>query len=197
MQLSAQDEVSRLKALAECRIVGSPQEEFFDDIANQATYLCGTPIGFISFIDAQREWLKAKVGWEIAEIPREQSFNALVLGNPHVLVVEDTAADRRFHSHPWVTQSGIRFYAAAPVVSKEGYVLGAINVLDRLPRSLPIGHRRILQTLANSIASQLELRRASVNPTTSSPDSRHQLLLDQNVAGFYRTTPDGRVLACN
>ena len=197
MQLSAQDEVSRLKALAECRIVDSPAEEFFDDIANQAAYLCGTPIGFISFIDEHREWLKAKVGWELTEIPRDQSFNALVLGNPHVLIVEDTAADRRFRFHPWVTQSGIRFYAAVPVVTKEGYALGAISVLDRLPRSLPIGHRRILQTLANAIAAQLALRRASFNPTTSSPDSRYQLLFDHNVAGFYRTTPDGRVLGCN
>jgi PAS domain S-box-containing protein len=198
MRLSAEDEASRLRALAECRIVGSPPEEFFDDIAHQAAYLCGTSIGFISFIDAQREWLKAKVGWEGAEIPREQSFNALVLANPHVLIVEDTAADRRFHSHPWVTQSGIRFYAVAPVVSKEGYVLGAINVLDRLPRTLPIGHRRILQTLANAIAGQLDLRRASYNPIASAnPDSRYQLLFDRNVAGFYRTTPDGRVLGCN
>ncbi|MGB9205537.1 MAG: PAS domain S-box protein [Terriglobales bacterium] len=197
MQLSVEDEVSRLKALAECRIVDSPREEFFDDIADQATYLCGTSIGFISFIDSQREWLKAKVGWEVTEIPRDQSLNALILGNPHLLIVEDTAADRRFRSHPWVTQSGIRFYAAAPVVTKDGYVLGAINVLDRLPRSLPSGHRRILQTLANAIAGQLELRRASLNPTTSGCDSRHQLLLDQNVAGFYRTTADGRVLACN
>src|SRR5208282_5908523 len=197
MQLSTEDEVSRLKALAECRIVDSPPEGFFDDIVNQATYLCGTSIGFISFIDSQREWLKAKVGWEVTEIPRDQSFNALVLGNPHILIVEDTAADRRFRSHPWVTQSGIRFYAAAPVVSIEGYVLGAINVLDRLPRSLPIGHRRILQTLANAIAGQLDLRRLSFSPTTPAPDSRYQLLFDRHVAGFYRTTPDGRVLSCN
>ena len=119
MQLSAEDELSRLKALAECRIVDTPPEEFFDDIAHQAAYLCGTPIGFISFIDSQREWLKAKVGWEVAEIPRDQSLNALVLGNPHLLIVEDIAADRRFRLHPWV-QSGIRFYAAAPVVSKDG-----------------------------------------------------------------------------
>ncbi len=197
MQLSAEDEISRLTVLAECRIIDSPPEEFFDDIANQAAYLCGTSIGFISFIDAQREWVKATVGWEVAEIPRDQSFNALVLGNPHVLIVEDTASDRRFRTHPWVTQSGIRFYAAAPVVSKEGYVLGAINVLDRLPRSLPMGHRRILQTLANAIAGQLDLRRASFSPTTPNPDSRYQILFEQNVAGFYRTTPDGRVLGCN
>ena len=197
MQLSAEDEVSRLRALAECRIVDSPPEDFFDDIANQAAYLCGTPIGFISFIDSQREWLKARVGWEVTEIPRDQSFNALVLGNPHVLIVEDTAADRRFRSHPWVTQSGIRFYAAAPVVSKGEYVLGAINVLDRLPRSLPIGHRKILQTLANAIAGQLDLRRASLHRTTPHPESRYQVLFDQNVAGFYRAAPDGQVIGCN
>jgi two-component system cell cycle sensor histidine kinase/response regulator CckA len=197
MQLSAEEENSRLKALADCRIVDSPPEQFFDDIANQATYLCGTSIGFISFIDAQREWLKAKVGWEVTEIPRDQSFNALTLGNPHILIMEDAAADRRFRLHPWVTQSGIRFYAAVPVVTKEGYVLGAINVLDRLPRTLPCGHLRILQTLANAIAAHLDARRASLNLTTSSPDSRYQLLFDQNVAGFYRTAADGRVLGCN
>ena len=197
MQLSAEDEASRLRALADCRIVDSPPEEFFDDIANQAAYLCGTSISFISFIDAQREWVKAKVGWDVVAIPRDQSFNALVLGNPHVLIVEDTAADRRLHTHPWVTQSGIRFYAAAPIVSKEGYVLGAINVLDHLPRSLPLGHRRILQTLANAIAGQLDLRRTSFSSSTPNPDSRYQILFDQNVAGFYRTAPDGQVLGCN
>jgi two-component system, cell cycle sensor histidine kinase and response regulator CckA len=196
MQLSAEDEGSRLRALAECRIVDSPPEEFFDDIANQAAYLCGTPIGFVSFIDSQREWLKARVGWEITEIPRDQSFNALVLGNPHVLVVEDIAADRRFRLHPW-GQSGMRFYASAPVVTKEGYVLGAISVVDRLPRSLPAGHRRILQTLANAIAARLDLRRASFHLATSGSNPRQQLLSDQNAAGFYRTSPDGRILACN
>jgi len=188
--------VSRLKALADCRIVDSPPEEFFDDIANQATYLCGTPIGFVSFIDSQREWLKARVGWEVAEFPRDQSFSALVLGNPHVLIVEDIAADRRFRLHPWL-QSGIRFFAAAPVVTKEGYVLGALSVLDRLPRSLPSGHRGILQTLANAIAARLDLRRASVQPTTWGADGQHQLLFDRNVVGFYRSTPDGRLLGCN
>ncbi|MGB9235326.1 MAG: PAS domain S-box protein [Terriglobales bacterium] len=189
--------MSRLRALAECRIVDSPPEEFFDDIANQAAYLCGTPIGFVSFIDSQREWLKAKVGWEITEIPRDQSFNALVLGNPHFLLVEDIANDRRFRSHPWV-QSGIRFYASAPVISKEGHVLGGVSVVDRLPRSLPSGHQRILQTLAHAIAARLDLRRASFHPATAVGSiSRQQILLDQNAAGFYRTAPDGRVLACN
>ena len=197
MQLSVEDEESRLRALAECRIVGSPPEGFFDEIANQAAYLCGTSIAFISFIDTQREWVKANVGWEVTEIPREESLNALVLGNPHVLIVEDTATDRRFHSHAWVTQSGIRFYASAPIVSKEGYTLGAISVLDHLPRSLPCGHRRILQTLATAIAGQLDLRRATFNSKSTQSGSRDQILFDQNVAGFYRTAPDGTVLGCN
>src|SRR5215471_19972461 len=133
MQLSAEDEASRLRALVECRVVDSPPDEFFNDVAHQAAYLCGTPISFISFIDAQREWLKAKVGWDAEEVPREQSFNAPLLDNPGTIVVEDAAADRRLCFHPWVTQSGIRFYAAAPLITKEGYVLGAISVLDHLP----------------------------------------------------------------
>ena len=197
MPLSAEDEASRLRALVECRVVDSPPGEFFDDVAHQAAYLCGTPISFISFIDAQREWLKAKVGWDTQELPRDQSLNAPLLDNPGTIIVEDAAADRRLCFHPWVTQSGIRFYAAAPLVTKEGYVLGAISVLDRLPRSLPIGHQKILQSLANAIAARLDLRRASFNPTASGSEGRYQLLIDQSVAGFYRTTPDGRVLSCN
>jgi PAS domain S-box-containing protein len=66
-----------------------------------------------------------------------------------------------------------------------------------LPRSLPIGHRKILQTLANAIAGQLDLRRVSFSLTTPHPESRYQSLFDQNVAGFYRAAPDGQVIGCN
>jgi len=61
-------------------------------------------------------------------------------------------------------------------------------------------HKRADEALrdsADAIAAQLALRRASFDPTTPNPDSRYQLLFDHNVAGFYRTAPDGRVLGCN
>jgi PAS domain S-box-containing protein len=192
-----EDEVSRLRALADCRIVDTPREEFFDEVTSQATYVCGTPIGLIGLVDAQREWFKSKTGWDVEEVPRDESFSAYAVRTRDLFIVEDATRDKRFQSNPWVTQAGIRFYAGAPLLTKDGYVLGALCVLDRFPRTLPLGHMKVLQTLADAVAARLEVRRGALRAASSSLESRYRLLFEQNVAGYYRATPEGRVLECN
>ena len=192
-----EDEVSRLRALTECRVVDTPREEFFDEVTRQAAYVCGTPIGLIGLVDAQREWFKSKTGWDVAEVPRDESFSAHAVRTRDLFIVEDAARDKRFQSNPWVTEAGVRFYAGAPLLTKDGYVLGALCVLDRFPRTLPLGHTKVLQTLADAVAARLDLRRGALRAASSSLESRYRLLFEQNVAGYYRTTPEGRVLECN
>lgn len=161
MQSESPEETARLKALRDCCVLDTPSEELFDQTARLAAYLCGTPIGLIGFIDATRQWFKSRVGWDYPEIPREDSMCAQTILQRELLVISDAAMDERFFTGPMVTHAGIRFYAGAPLLTKEGYALGTLCVMDRLPRELPASHRDALLTLAHLVAAQLEARRST------------------------------------
>jgi hypothetical protein len=66
----AENEPGRVEALRSYRILDTPPEERFDDLAPLAAYVCGTPIGLIGLIDGGIEWFKSRVGWDVSEIPR-------------------------------------------------------------------------------------------------------------------------------
>jgi PAS domain S-box-containing protein len=161
MQSELPEEAARLKALMDCCVLDTPPEELFDQTACLAAYLCGTPIGLIGFIDATRLWFKARVGWEYPEIPREDSICGQTILQSGLVVISDAAMDERFFSGPMVTHAGIRFYAGAPLLSKEGLALGTLCVMDRLPRELPAANKDALLTLARLVEAQLEVRRSA------------------------------------
>lgn len=175
---SSEEEVARVKALQDCGILDTPPEELFDQTARLAAYLCGTPIGLIGFIDATRQWFKSRVGWEYPEIPRKDSICGQTILQRDLLVISDAAMDERFFNGPMVTRAGIRFYAGASLLSKEGHALGALCVMDRLPRELPAPHRDALLILARLVSVQLEVRRGA---KPSAPEDDKPSLIDSTV----------------
>lgn len=159
------DETARLKALREYRVLDTSPEEAFDDIVRLASYICKTPISYISLVDEGRQWFKAKVGVTVDETPREQAFCAHAIANPHeMLIVEDATKDERFADNPLVTQSpGIRFYAGVPLITPNGQAVGTLCVADHQPRRLTHEQRDVLSALARQVVAQLEMRRSLVS----------------------------------
>jgi signal transduction histidine kinase len=154
------DEPARLAALHEARVLDTPPEEDFDDIALLAAEICGTPMGLVSLVDADRQWFKAKIGLDIEETHRELSFCAHTIHGHELLEVPDATADLRFADNPFVLGGDdIRFYAGAPVVLDGTYSVGTVCVIDRVPRELTAEQRRALRSLARHASVQLELRR--------------------------------------
>ena len=115
------NEAARSRVLWNYRILDTPPEERFDDLVRVATYVYGTPIGLVGLIDAGREWLKSRVGWDVSEIPREISFGTHTIMQPDVLIVSDTLKDIRFAKNQLAAQAGARFYAGVPLLTPEGY----------------------------------------------------------------------------
>jgi signal transduction histidine kinase len=154
------DEEGRLAALHEARALDTLPEDDFDDIALLASEICGTPISLVSLVDTDRQWFKAKVGLELEETHRDESFCAHAIQDSELLEVPDAGADHRFADNPLVYgDRKFRFYAGAPVVLDGTHAVGTVWVIDNVPRELTGPRRRALRCLARHASVQLDLRR--------------------------------------
>jgi signal transduction histidine kinase len=153
-------ERARLEALYRYQILDTPPQAAFDAIARTAAQLAGAPIAVISFVDANRQWFKARIGLDQTETERCVAFCGYTILGDDVFEVCDAAGDDRFADNPLVTVSpGIRYYAGAPIVTRENFALGALCIIDTAPRGpLMEKDRQSLRDLAALIVDQLELR---------------------------------------
>ena len=159
----ANDETARVAALRRYRILDTEPEQQFDDLTLLASQVCGTPIALISLVDECRQWFKSRVGTTVGETSRSVSFCAYALGRPDLLIIPDARDDERFRDNPMVTgEPNVRFYAGAPLTSREGFTLGTLCVIDSVPRTLTDGQAAALQALRRQVEGQLELRRSLI-----------------------------------
>lgn len=155
----AELEPQRIKALERFSILDSAPEQTYDDITKLASLICGTPISLISFVDKNRQWFKSEQGLGSRQTRREDSFCAHTIPAGETLVVNDAAQDERFRSNPLVLEDPhIRFYAGAPIIEKNGHVLGTVCVIDEVPRTLSSDQLEALEALARQVVVLLEQR---------------------------------------
>lgn len=156
-------ERSRQQALESLQVLDTPDERAYDDITRLAADLCGTPIALISLTDNHRQWFKSRVGLQAREMPRENSFCSHALEtSPGLLIIENALLDARFIGHPLVVgDPKIRFYAGAPLLTREGHILGALCVIDTIPHQLEIQQLEELQFMAQQVMVMLDSRSAS------------------------------------
>ena len=154
-----QNERPRLESVRDFRILETPREEVFDDIARLAAVICDAPVAVITFIDEQRVWFKAKVGLELDEVPRDGSFCTYAILQPDVLIVPDPLSDERFMSSVLVKEIGIQFYAGIPLITGDAHPLGTLAVMDRIPHVITEEQSDSLRILARRMMRELTLRR--------------------------------------
>jgi len=156
------NEPERLQALTSYAILDTLPEIGFDEITELAAQICDCPAALISFVDASRQWMKARYGLpqDLSECPREISVCQVTICNNDLLYVPDLVSDPRFNTSPLVTTGlNLRFYCGAPLITHDGYALGTLCVIDFKSRELSFEQREALRRLSRQTMVHLELRR--------------------------------------
>jgi signal transduction histidine kinase len=153
------EENERLTELYRYQILDTPREGDFDNIALLASRICRTPISTISFVDRNRQWAKSLVGLKKMPEDRNASFCSHAILNTRLFEVRNALRDKRFADNPLVQQKPkIRFYAGMPLITSKGFKLGALCVIDTIPRRLSAMQRFALKVLSRQIVKLMELR---------------------------------------
>ena len=159
-----ENEVARVQALHQYAVLNTAPEPAYDQLAELAASICGTPLAAVSLIDSDRQWIKANVGLNFSETARDVAFCAHTIAQRDLLVVPDATRDPRFADNPLVTsEPHIRFYAGAPLITSDGHALGTLCVLDYAPRQLDDQQREALRVLSHQVVARLELRKTKTH----------------------------------
>jgi len=184
-------------------VLDTPREANFDEITALAAQICGTPMAAISLLDENRQWFKAKVGLTSEQTPRDIAFCAHALHGTDLLIVPDATKDERFAANPLVTgEPRIRFYAGTPLVTPAGYNLGALCVIDRVPRQLTAEQQHALDVLSRQVMAQLHLRLHAAEKTRAEAalresESRLRSVFEQAAVGICVVSLGYRFLRVN
>jgi PAS domain S-box-containing protein len=158
MPLHTED--ARLSALYNYNILDTAKDSDYDNLTKLASQIFNVPFAFINLVDKHRLWVKSSVGFDVTETPRNLSFCQYTIETTGVLEVQDALLDSRFADNPAVTgPPHLRFYAGAPLVDEDGFILGVLCVSDIVPRKLTTSEKEILVTLAREVMVHIILQR--------------------------------------
>lgn len=153
---------SRLAALRQTGLLDSAGEERFDRLARLAARFLEAPVAQVNFVDQDRQFSKSTVGIAAGNasrsIPLERSYCQHVVASGKPLVIRDARVHPLVRDNPSVTREGIIAYAGVPLTTPDDHTIGSLCVLDLKPRQWDKTQLTVLQDLAASVMTEIELR---------------------------------------
>jgi EAL domain-containing protein (putative c-di-GMP-specific phosphodiesterase class I) len=173
-------EAQRLAAVHALQWLETAHNEDFERICRLASAYFKVPTVLVSLVEKDRQWFAAQIGFGPRETPINQSFCALTIRQEGVMQVPDARQDARFCNNALVTvPDGIRFYAGAPLRTRDGFNIGSLCIIDKFPHELDRRDGEVLQDLAEMVMAQIEQRQMldTRDPSSGLPNLR-QFLTD-------------------
>jgi EAL domain-containing protein (putative c-di-GMP-specific phosphodiesterase class I) len=163
-KIDPEQEVSRVAALASTGILDTEPEASYDAITRLCADYFQADTVLLKFADESRVWIKSSAGQALREIPRKNSIFNMVLAQDGPVIISDMS------KHPGLRDSLLElrrldtaFLASVPVRSFENKILGVLTIYCRHPRQgMAPDELRMLESLADMVGSQLELRRMRI-----------------------------------
>jgi len=154
----AASEPDRLAVERKFGVLDTPGEPAFEDLTRLAALVCGMPIALISLNEENRQTCKSIAGLA-SEAARDLPLGAdAILLSDAAIQVEDASQDPRYADSPLVTgELQMRACASVPLVAAGGDLLGALCVIDRVPRRISSDQIEALRRLGRQAAAQIDL----------------------------------------
>jgi GAF domain-containing protein len=157
--IPANDEkrVAELKRYAELN--GTP-DKYFNEQAYIIAQCFNTPIALISLVGNDHVEFKGNFGMEdTTVVDRGISLCSLAILEPEPTIFKNAPEEPCLIANPLVAGDfGLRFYAGAPIVTKTGYNIGTVCVVDKEPRDFSDEESNLLKDFANNVMNELEYR---------------------------------------
>ena len=156
-----QQEDARLATLYATGILDTPPEPGYDAITRLAAEYFQADSAAIAFADESRIWMKSCWRQVVRELPRKNSIFELVLAEDGPVIVSDISRHHQYDTlMPRLKQLGMASFAGVPVRCSKGKILGILIIFYREScMDMPSDTIRTLESLADMVSSQLELRR--------------------------------------
>lgn len=153
----------RLAVLEETGLLDDPPAEALGRLTRLAVRLLDVPAAFVTLAAAEEEHFVASVGLAegrepVRTAPVGDSFCRLAITSREPLVVRDAREDDRVRESPLVAELGIVAYLGVPLITPGGHALGAFCVTSPEPRAWSNDDLELVDDLAASAASEIELR---------------------------------------
>lgn len=161
-QLMPRNEELRLAAIQHFDILDTPPDGAFDRLTQLAGRIFKVPIAIITIVDRERIWFKSKLGLDVNEVGRAPGLCASCIMQENVMVLHDAKQDAVALTNPLVAGDfGLRFYAGAPLRTRDGLNIGTFCLIDRGPRDFSVSEQSTLADLASIVMDEMELRTTS------------------------------------
>ncbi|HKR43343.1 MAG TPA: diguanylate cyclase [Paraburkholderia sp.] len=151
--------------------------ECFRHAAEIVKSVVGTSVTAVTLLDVEHQHYRAEVGMSMPPIPRKLSLCDHAVQGDDLFIVEDALADPRFGECMLVRNAPfVRFYAAIPIRTPAGGVVGALCAMDPSPRRLTDAQRIVFIHLRAMVENDLRLRTATaIDPLTQLFNRRFML----------------------
>jgi diguanylate cyclase (GGDEF)-like protein len=184
------NEAQRLASVKAMQLLSTPEEEAFDRITRVAKRVFNVPIVLITVLDENRQWFKSQIGMDVKETPRDISFCGHTIHAGEMVVVEDATTDLRFSDNPLVCGGPkISFYAGRPLTNAEGFAVGALCLIDRVPRIMSADDRAMLNDFGywvESVFTTRHLSRAVKELLEELNEARRESMMDSLLSIWNR-----------
>jgi PAS domain S-box-containing protein len=157
--LLVKDEAQRSRTVEGEDQIGPENDPALNDLATLAAQICETPVAVLWTTDARGVRIRASVGLQADDLSSMTLPNPVPMPQGMVFEIPDACADSQ--SAPdglLIGGQPFCFYAAAPVVPGPDVAVGALAVLDRLPRKLSEAQVSALLMLARQAVEKLQLQ---------------------------------------